>query len=71
MAETGLITRAPRGWVFFRLADAGSEAALASAIVASLDAADPCSPATVRASAVKRARRTRRKATSGACRRVG
>ena len=42
MAEAGLITRFREGsWVFFRLADAGSEAALASAIVASLDAADP------------------------------
>ncbi|MGB6194765.1 MAG: metalloregulator ArsR/SmtB family transcription factor, partial [Methyloceanibacter sp.] len=42
MAEAGLITRFREGsWVFFRLADAGSEAALASAIVASLNAADP------------------------------
>jgi len=41
MAEAGLITRFREGsWVFFRLADSGSEGALASAIVASLDPAD-------------------------------
>src|SRR6476620_5694804 len=42
MAEAGLITRFREGsWVFFRLVDTGSEAALATAIVASLNAADP------------------------------
>ena len=42
MAEAGLIGRFREGsWVFFRLADAGEAAALASAIVASLDPADP------------------------------
>jgi ubiquinone/menaquinone biosynthesis C-methylase UbiE/DNA-binding transcriptional ArsR family regulator len=58
MAEAGLITRFREGsWVFFRLADAGSEAALASAIVASLDAADPgFARDRARASAVKKAR---------------
>jgi len=41
MAEAGLIRRFREGsWVFFRLADSGAEAALASAIVASLDQAD-------------------------------
>ena len=51
MAEAGLITRFREGsWVFFRLADSGSEAALAAAIVASLDPADlTSSPATARA----------------------
>ena len=58
MAEAGLITRFREGsWVFFRLADTGSEAALAAAIVASLDAADPVfARDLVRASAVKKAR---------------
>ena len=41
MAEAGLITRFREGsWVFFRLAETGSQAALARAIVASLDADD-------------------------------
>jgi ubiquinone/menaquinone biosynthesis C-methylase UbiE len=58
MAEAGLITRFREGsWVFFRLADTGSEAALASAIVASLDPADPVfARDRARASAVKKAR---------------
>ena len=58
MAEAGLITRFREGsWVFFRLADTGSEAALAAAIVASLDAADPVFARDLaRASAVKKAR---------------
>jgi len=58
MAEAGLITRFREGsWVFFRLADAGSEAALALAIVASLDAADPTfARDRARASAVKKSR---------------
>src|SRR5262245_31484522 len=58
MAEAGLITRFREGsWVFFRLPDAGSEAALASAIVASLDAADPVfARDRARASAVKKVR---------------
>jgi len=42
MAEAGLIGRFREGsWVFFRLADTGSEAALAKSIVASLDPSDP------------------------------
>jgi ubiquinone/menaquinone biosynthesis C-methylase UbiE/DNA-binding transcriptional ArsR family regulator len=42
MAEAGLITRFREGsWVFFRLAESGGEAALARAIVASLDLGDP------------------------------
>ena len=41
MAEAGLIKRFREGsWVFFRLADLGAEAALAGAIVASLDQTD-------------------------------
>jgi len=41
MAEAGLITRFREGsWVFFRLADSGSEASLAEAIVSSLDQSD-------------------------------
>ncbi len=41
MAEAGLIKRFREGsWVFFRLADAGAEAALAQAIVESLDQTD-------------------------------
>jgi ArsR family transcriptional regulator len=58
MAEAGLITRFREGsWVFFRLADSGSEAELAAAIVASLDAADPVfARDRARASAVKKAR---------------
>jgi ubiquinone/menaquinone biosynthesis C-methylase UbiE/DNA-binding transcriptional ArsR family regulator len=41
MAEAGLITRFREGsWVFFRLAESGSEASLAEAIVASLDQSD-------------------------------
>ena len=58
MAEAGLITRFREGsWVFFRLAESGSEAALASAIVASLDAADPVfARDRARALAVKKAR---------------
>lgn len=41
MADAGLIKRFREGsWVFFRLADGGSEASLAEAIVASLDPAD-------------------------------
>jgi ArsR family transcriptional regulator len=41
MAEAGLIRRFREGsWVFFRLADSGAEATLASAIVASLDQTD-------------------------------
>jgi ubiquinone/menaquinone biosynthesis C-methylase UbiE len=58
MAEAGLVTRFREGsWVFFRLADIGGEAALATAIVASLDAADPTFARDfARASAVKKAR---------------
>ena len=58
MAEAGLITRFREGsWVFFRLADSGSEAALASVVVASLDAADPVFVRDrARAAAVKKAR---------------
>jgi ubiquinone/menaquinone biosynthesis C-methylase UbiE/DNA-binding transcriptional ArsR family regulator len=41
MADAGLIKRFREGsWVFFRLADSGAEAALAQAIVASLDPTD-------------------------------
>jgi ubiquinone/menaquinone biosynthesis C-methylase UbiE/DNA-binding transcriptional ArsR family regulator len=41
MAEAGLIKRFREGsWVYFRLADSGAEAALAGAIVASLDQTD-------------------------------
>ena len=41
MAEAGLIKRFREGsWVYFRLADSGAEAALAEAIVASLDQTD-------------------------------
>jgi ubiquinone/menaquinone biosynthesis C-methylase UbiE len=58
MAEAGLITRFREGsWMFFRLADTGSEAALATAIVASFDVADPTFARDLaRASAVKKAR---------------
>jgi ubiquinone/menaquinone biosynthesis C-methylase UbiE len=58
MAEAGLITRFREGsWVFFRVAESGSEAQLASAIVASLDAADPVfARDRARALAVKKAR---------------
>src|SRR4029078_6743811 len=42
MAEAGLITRFREGsWVFFRLAESGSEAQLASAIVARLQHVQP------------------------------
>ena len=41
MADAGLIRRFREGsWVFFRIADSGAEAALAGAIVASLDQTD-------------------------------
>lgn len=58
MAEAGLIGRFREGsWVFFRLADAGIEAALAAAIVASLDPADPViARDRARAAAVQKAR---------------
>ena len=58
MAEAGLIGRFREGsWVFFRLADTGSEAAFAAAIVASLDVADPVfARDRARASAVNKAR---------------
>lgn len=58
MAEAGLIGRFREGsWVFFRLADTGDEAALAAAIVASLDPADPVfARDSARAAAVKKAR---------------
>ena len=58
MAEAGLISRFREGsWVFFRLADSGSEAALAAAIVASLDQNDPVvARDRSRAAAVQKAR---------------
>lgn len=58
MAEAGLIGRFREGsWVFFRLADAGNQSALADAIVASLDPADPVfARDRARAAAVKKAR---------------
>jgi ArsR family transcriptional regulator len=58
MAEAGLITRFREGsWVFFRLADGGSEAALAAAIVASLDLSDHVfARDRARGAAVKKAR---------------
>jgi ubiquinone/menaquinone biosynthesis C-methylase UbiE len=58
MAEAGLIGRFREGsWVFFRLAETGGEAALAAAIVASLDPADPVfARDQARASAVQKAR---------------
>jgi len=58
MAEAGLIRRFREGsWVFFRLADSGAEAALASAIVASLDQADlTLARDRARAAAVQKAR---------------
>jgi ubiquinone/menaquinone biosynthesis C-methylase UbiE len=58
MAEAGLIERFREGsWVFFRLAETGGEAALAAAIVASLEPADPVfARDRARASAVQNAR---------------
>ncbi|HEX2380975.1 MAG TPA: metalloregulator ArsR/SmtB family transcription factor [Methyloceanibacter sp.] len=58
MAEAGLIRRFREGsWVFFRLADSGAEAALASAIVASLDQTDlTLARDRARAAAVQKAR---------------
>ena len=58
MAEAGLIKRFREGsWVFFRLADSGAEAALASAIVASLDQSDlTLARDRARAAAVQKAR---------------
>ena len=58
MAEAGLISRFREGsWVFFRLAESGGEAALASSIVANLDPADPVfARDRARAAAVKKAR---------------
>jgi ArsR family transcriptional regulator len=58
MAEAGLIGRFREGsWVFFRLAEAGGEAALAAAIVASLDQQDPdFARDRARATAVQKAR---------------
>jgi ubiquinone/menaquinone biosynthesis C-methylase UbiE/DNA-binding transcriptional ArsR family regulator len=58
MAEARLIERFREGsWVFFRLAERGAEAALASAIVASLDPADPVFDRDrARAAAVQKAR---------------
>jgi ArsR family transcriptional regulator len=58
MAEAGLIRRFREGsWVFFRLGDAGPEAALARAIVDSLDASDlTLARDRARAQAVKKAR---------------
>jgi ubiquinone/menaquinone biosynthesis C-methylase UbiE/DNA-binding transcriptional ArsR family regulator len=58
MAEAGLIRRFREGsWVFFRLADSGAEAALATAIVASLDLADlTLARDRARAAAVQKAR---------------
>ncbi len=67
MAEAGLITRFREGsWVFFRLADAGGEAALAQAIVASLEPADPTLRPRPRARLRRQegAPKTRRRATS-------
>ena len=58
MADAGLIKRFREGsWVFFRLADSGAEAALARAIVASLDQADlTLARDRARAEAVQKAR---------------
>jgi ubiquinone/menaquinone biosynthesis C-methylase UbiE/DNA-binding transcriptional ArsR family regulator len=58
MAEAGLIRRFREGsWVFFRLADSGAEAALATAIVASLDQCDlSLARDRARAAAVQKAR---------------
>jgi ubiquinone/menaquinone biosynthesis C-methylase UbiE/DNA-binding transcriptional ArsR family regulator len=58
MADAGLIRRFREGsWVFFRLADSGAEAALAQAIVASLDQTDlTLARDRARASAVQKAR---------------
>src|SRR5215472_2846089 len=58
MAEAGLIRRFREGsWVFFRLADSGAEAALATAIVASLDQSDlTLARDRARAAAVQKAR---------------
>ena len=58
MADAGLIKRFREGsWVFFRLADSGAEAALAQAIVASLDQTDlTLARDRARASAVQKAR---------------
>jgi len=58
MADAGLIKRFREGsWVFFRLADSGAEAALARAIVASLDPTDlTLARDRARAAAVQKAR---------------
>ncbi|MEX1060492.1 MAG: metalloregulator ArsR/SmtB family transcription factor [Methyloceanibacter sp.] len=58
MADAGLIRRFREGsWVFFRLADSGAEAALAGAIVESLDQTDlTLARDRARASAVQKAR---------------
>ncbi|MGD9501045.1 MAG: ArsR/SmtB family transcription factor [Methyloceanibacter sp.] len=58
MVEAGVIRRFREGsWVFFRLADSGAEAALARAIVGSLDPADlTLARDRARASAVAKAR---------------
>ena len=58
MADAGLIKRFREGsWVFFRLAESGAEAALAEAIVASLDPSDlTLARDRARASAVQKAR---------------
>ncbi len=58
MADAGLIRRFREGsWVFFRLADSGAEAALAQAIVASLDQTDlTLARDRARASSVQKAR---------------
>ncbi|HET9273275.1 MAG TPA: metalloregulator ArsR/SmtB family transcription factor, partial [Methyloceanibacter sp.] len=58
MAEAGLIARFREGsWVFFRLAESGAEAALARAIVSSLDATDlTLARDRARAQAVQKAR---------------
>ena len=74
MAEAGLITRFREGsWVFFRLAESGAEAALAAAIVASLDPSD-LTLARDRSRAAVGAEGARRGGPSlfqDACRRVG
>ena len=58
MAEAGLIARFREGsWVFFRVAESGAEAALARAIVSSLDATDlTLARDRARAQAVQKAR---------------
>ena len=58
LADAGLIGRFREGsWVFFRLAESGGEAALATSIVASLDQSDPVFVRDrARAVAVKKAR---------------